>query len=357
VAMKFLDLVNRIIRPFKKAPDMSKFNNVLVVSNSGLGDTLLSTPAILSLRKSHPKIRITFLVNAKMYPLFKEIDFVDDFLLYSRGVLAQLKLIRVLRNKKVDTIFLLHSNGPEDVFFSILSGARTILKMTYSTNHEFSSIFSNPPAIHSKHNIENKLNMVRMFDSRVIETRMQVAKNLRDQCGYIEKHKDCTYVGLQIGAQDLYKMWPIEKFINFVNTASNKYPKLRFVLFGSTKLEVELSRELLDSVNKPHRVLNICGQTAIDELPLAVNDMDCIVTGDTGILHLAIALEKHTISLFGPTDHKEYGPYQDAELHSVIQVEGSFLNHLPKRQRGQAGMCLIETDSVLDELEKRMGFK
>lgn len=134
------------------------------------------------------------------------------------------------------------------------------------------------------------------------------------------------------------------------------YQSLQGSQYKFTIIGDDLSTELLDSVNKPHRVLNICGKTTIDELPLAVNDMDCIVTGDTGILHLAIALEKRTISLFGSTDHREYGPYQDVGLYSVIQVEGAFLNHLPRRQRGQAGMRLIETDSVLDELEKCMGF-
>lgn len=150
-------------------------------------------------------------------------------------------------------------------------------------------------------------------------------------------------------------MWPIEKFIDLIDIVNDRCPDLRFVLFGSTKFEIMLSAQLLSAVNKPHTIVNICGQTDIDELPVAINDMDFIITGDTGTLHLAIALKKRTLSLFGPTDYKEYGPYQDMSSHSVIQVDGGFLNDVPKKKRGQEGMSLIGVDAVLRELEKAIG--
>ena len=65
---------------------------------------------------------------------------------------------------------------------------------------------------------------------------------------------------------------------------------------------------------------------------------------------MAIALEIKTVSLFGPTDSKIFGPYQDFNLHKLIQVDGSFVNNLPKKQRGQEGMELIDADQVLTEV-------
>ena len=44
--------------------------------------------------------------------------------------------------------------------------------------------------------------------------------------------------------------------------------------------------------------------------------------------------------MFGPTDSKIFGPYQDFNLHKLIQVDGSFVNNLPKNQRGQEGMAV-----------------
>ena len=151
--MKILEQVNKILPFFKKQSEIDSFKNILVVSNTGLGDTLLSTPSIVSLRKSFPEISLTFLINKKMFPLFDGFEFIDDFILYSSGFLYQFKIISEIRSREIDTIFLFHSNGPEDIFFSVLGGARNILKTTDNVNHKFLKIFLNSANIEYKHNI------------------------------------------------------------------------------------------------------------------------------------------------------------------------------------------------------------
>ena len=124
--MKLIAQINKILPYFKKPSDISVFHNILVVSNTGLGDTLLSTPAIISLRRSFPTLNITFLIHKKMFPLFKDFVYVNDLEIYSPGFFNQISTVFKLRRRDIDTIFLFHSNGPEDVFFSILSGAKNI---------------------------------------------------------------------------------------------------------------------------------------------------------------------------------------------------------------------------------------
>ena len=124
--MKLLEQVNKILPFFKKPSEIDSFKNILVVSNTGLGDTLLSTPSIVSLRKSFPEINLTFLINKKMFPLFDRFEFIDDFVLYSSGFLSQLKIISEIRSREIDTIFLFHSNGQEVMFFLLLVGAGNI---------------------------------------------------------------------------------------------------------------------------------------------------------------------------------------------------------------------------------------
>jgi ADP-heptose:LPS heptosyltransferase len=152
--MKLLAKINKFLPSIKKSSDLNAFNNVLVVSNSGLGDTILSTPAIISLRRSHPNINITFLINKKMYPLFEGFEFIDGFIQYSSGLISQIRLIKEVKKKNIDTIFLFHSNGPEDIFFSVLSGATNILKMTYDPDHEFKKFFLNKCGSSLKHYVD-----------------------------------------------------------------------------------------------------------------------------------------------------------------------------------------------------------
>ena len=61
--MKLLDSVNSLLFSLSKQQTDNSLGKVLVVSNTGFGDTILSTPAIKSLRKSFSKQKIIFLVN------------------------------------------------------------------------------------------------------------------------------------------------------------------------------------------------------------------------------------------------------------------------------------------------------
>ena len=109
------------------------------------------------------------------------------------------------------------------------------------------------------------------------------------------------------------------------------------------------------AIEDKESVINLCGKSKINELPIIMNDLDLLLTNDTGAMHLAIALQVKTLSLFGPTDSKIYGPYQDCNFHKVIQVDGSFVNVVPKKQRGSDGMALISIDQVFEKTCEVLG--
>ena len=353
--MKLLEQINKFVPYFKKLSDVNVFRNILVVSNTGLGDTLLSTPSIVSLRKSFPEIRITFLINKKMFPLFEGFEFIDDFVLYSSGFLSQLKIISEIRSREIDTIFLFHSNGPEDIFFSVLGGARNILKTTDNVNHKFLKIFLNSANIEYKHNIEKKLDLVKVFNPSTISKKMLIPSHFYKKNGFIIKNQNYKYLGIQMGAQDAYKMWPLENFIKLANRFQSTLLKIKFVLLGLTRAEHLISEKFERAIEDAESVINLCGKSKINELPIIINDLDLLLTNDTGVMHLAIALQVKTVSLFGPTDSKIYGPYQDCNFHKVIQVDGSFINVVPKKQRGPDGMALISKDEVFDKTCEVLG--
>jgi len=348
--LKLLAKINRLLPRFKKTSDPEDFHNVLVVSNSGLGDTILSTPAIISLRESFPDLNITFMVNKKIYPLFKDFEYVDDFVLYSSGFFAQLGVIKQLRKRHIDTVFLFHSNGPEDIFFSILSSAKNILKMTDNINHEFKDIFLNAPNTKAQHDIEKKLDLVKLFNPEKISKKMLLPQYLYAEKVRSQEEGGVLRIGLQMGAQDAYKMWPVENFVELAEMLIQEFPQVKFVLLGATEYEKTLAKIFKSSLSRPKSVIDLCGASSIADLPGVVNDLDLLITNDTGTLHLAIALQKKTVSLFGPTDSKVFGPYQDPDLHQVIQVDGFFVNNQPKKYRSQDGMLLISVKNVFNSV-------
>ena len=351
--MKFMFGINKFLPYFQKKSKSHCLEKILVVSNTGLGDTILSTPAIISLKKSFPNIHITFMVHKKMFPLFKDFEYVDDFEIYSPGFFHQVRTVYKLRKRGLDTIFLFHSNGPEDVFFSILSGAINILKMTDNLDHEFKHCFSNQPNSKPQHDIEKKLDLVRVYKPKIISKKLYIPKKFYENIGFFEKDKSFIHIGFQIGAQDEYKIWPLHKFINLANKLCLEYKKIKFVLLGSTEYEISLAKEFCEGLYESGLVINLCGKSSVDELPSIINDLDLLVSNDTGTLHLAIALGAKTVSLFGPTNQNEFGPYQDYNIHRVVYTGSpEFVKDRQKDFRKHNSMINIDSDDVFSSINE-----
>jgi ADP-heptose:LPS heptosyltransferase len=347
--VKLLDPINKLLFSIRKKNSDNILGKVLVVSNTGFGDTLLSSPAIKTLRKSFLNQKIIFLINKKYSPLFIKYKYVDSIWKYSGSYTNLFILILRCRVNNIHTIILLHSNSPEDIFLSLLSGAKNILKWTDNVNHPYKRLFLNEIIKKEQHNIEKKIDLIRFFNPNIIDTTMSISdnfyeKNLIDN--FTTKKK---IIGIQLGAQDVYKIWPVENFIKLCLYLVSKNYFLFF--FGATKLEYKMMVKI-EEVLVSSSICNLVCKTKISELPAILKQLTLLITNDTGILHLSIAMKVNSLSLFGPTSSKEFGAYQDIELHHSIQKNGFFVNDKPKKQRNQDGMKLITVDEVISKIEE-----
>jgi ADP-heptose:LPS heptosyltransferase len=347
--MKLLDPLNKFIFSKRKKIEDLKLGTVLVISNTGFGDTLLSTPAIKTLRKSFVKEKIIFLVNRKYSGLFLNYKYVDLIWKYSGGYLNLFAIILRCRINNVHTIMMFHSNGPEDIFISLLSGAKNILKCTDNNDHPFKELFLNKLIKKEKHNIEKKNDLVQIFNPKAIKTTMSISDSFYNEKSNNFLTNSHKIIGIQLGAQDIYKIWPVENIIKLSQYLLNK--NFFLVFFGSTSLEYKMMFEVEKKVD-PSKIHNLVGKTNIIELPAILKKLNLLVTNDTGILHLAIAMKVKSLSLFGPTSSKEFGAIQDKELHQSIQKNGFFVNDKPKKKRNQDGMKLIKVDEVISKINE-----
>ncbi|WP_428023814.1 glycosyltransferase family 9 protein [Arcobacter sp.] len=343
---KLIKLYNKIMVNFKHKDEAIKMEKVLIVSNTALGDLLLSTPAIKTLRKSFPDIYIELLINKNLENLFISFEYVDKVITYESNFWGLIKHVRHIKKEAFDTIFFLHSNGPQDLFIALASNVRNILKaINYPSkiSASFSKFILNKPDYNNKHIIEHRLDLVKVFNPKIIDKTISLPNSFYEN---YKKEKKLN-IGIQLGAADNYKMWPLEKFVTLINRFDDVIKEEYSITFFGLKNEQKLSDFVISKINQRY-VINLCGKTNIDELPYKLKEIDFLVTNDTGTLHLSIALNIPTISLFSPTDSKIFGPYQDFEKHIVIQKDGDFINDKPKKQRSQDAMNLIEVEEVLE---------
>ena len=324
----------------------------LAVSSTALGDTLLSTPALKSLKKSFPDSRVTGLIHKRIQPLMKDYPYLDDLVIYHGGYKHFFRTVNRLRDGKPEAVLIFHGNGPQDIALAVLSGASFILK--HPTDSEYQHLLSHRFQKTVQHAIEERLDLVRKIGGQVIESRMELP--LPENKEASEKIKSGLpdgrpLIGFQIGAANRYKMWPREHFIALGKKILDHDPRLSILITGNRK-EYPLAETIRSALKE--RVFNTCGNLSVSELPFLIKKLDLLITNDTGTLHLAVALGIKTLSLFSATDSQRIGPYQDPERHRVIQKEGGFVQKLPKGKRSDEAMRLISVEEVFDCYERIM---
>lgn len=352
---KIIQWSNKVLFYFRKnnLKHTSKLHHILVISNTALGDTILSTPVIRSLKKSFPNSKLTLMINKNLYTLFKDYEYIDELICYKKSFWGLLSHIWYIKRNKIDSLFFLHSNGPQDLFLALASKAEHIHKAINYPNKlskEFSSLIVHK--VHEnkeQHIIEHRLDTIRYLNPKYIEYTLDLPKKYLTQTKQRKNGK--IHIGIQLGAADIYKMWPLECFIQLINMLLTN-PKIHIFLLGIEK-ESSLAQKVQQNTNF-QRVLNYCGKTSIEELPNMVMNLDLLITNDTGTLHVAIALNVKTVSLFSPTSSKIFGPYQSLDKHIVIQKNGDFINNKPKKERDQSAMKLIHIDEVYAATQKQL---
>ena len=114
-------------------------------------------------------------------------------------------------------------------------------------------------------------------------------------------------VGLVLGTSWATKEWPQEKWYSLIKSLQYR---ANFVCLGGPK-EATQYKTLIDSLAAEgidQIMLNMLGKTTLQEVGALIESCDVVVTADTGSLHIALALDKPVVALFGPTDPKLWGP-------------------------------------------------
>jgi heptosyltransferase-1 len=91
---------------------------------------------------------------------------------------------------------------------------------------------------------------------------------------------------------------------------------------------------------------------SVGQLIALVRRAAVVIGGDTGPLHLAAALERPVVAIFGPTDPARNGPYS---THSKVLRDAASLTSHKRAKKAEAGMLQIEVDVVVAAAMEMLG--
>lgn len=160
------------------------------------------------------------------------------------------------------------------------------------------------------------------------------------------------WIALQPGARWLNKRWPVEHFAELVGRLARENGELRFAVLGSND-----EQPLADAVCRasPERCLNLAGATSLPEMIEWLRRCELMVTNDTGPMHVAAALGRPVIGVFGPTEPRRTGPY--GQLNRVAQHQLPCVPCLKSRcawPRPMECLTAITPDEVLARVRRQL---
>jgi lipopolysaccharide heptosyltransferase I len=143
------------------------------------------------------------------------------------------------------------------------------------------------------------------------------------------------------------KHWGNDKFAEVARHFMSK--GFAVVLIGSRRERI-VCEEVADLARG---AVDLAGMTTLSELAALIRRSAISITNDSGPMHLAVALSRPVVSIFGPTDPVWIGPYgrPNAVLHVDLQCSPCYLRRLKHCRHGHACMHGVSPLAVIERAE------
>ena len=288
---------------------------ILILKPSSLGDVIHAMPVLRLLKRHHPHAQIFWWIDSSLAPLLEGDPDLTGLIHFERRRWGKprhwpemLRAIAGLRAHKFDLVIDLQCLARTGIFAWLANGKLLAgLDEPREGANGFYDIIVRRPSYHT-HAVDWYLSVLPPLGVKVehdfnwLPERAAVAASVKTKWDLT----GARWIALQPGARWMNKRWPVTHFAQLVKQAAAAIPDTRFAVFGG-KDDAALGEEILRAA--PERCLNLAGKTSLPEMIELLRLCDLLVTNDTGPMHVAVALGKPVIGIFGPTEPHRTGPY------------------------------------------------
>ncbi len=272
---------------------------ILIIRLSSFGDIILTEPITTVLRKIYPAAEIDFLTNPQYATLPRMFPNINTVYIWNKDR----ESIEMLRKRNYDLVLDLHGKLQSFFFRFQLKAPRSI---TYK----------------KKHNLRYKI--VKKLTTRAIASTTELYASVLDNLGFPyhlqrpvliplrqkdplmedtfkdKRESKHTYIGVFPGANHVTKIYPLERLSAVLLNLPEEW-KICYVFLGGPK-EKKINEVLCKQMKYPS--VDLTGQLDYLNLANIVNELDIVISMDSGPMHLAASLGKPQVAIFGSTHTK-----------------------------------------------------
>ena len=328
-----------------------------------MGDIVCALPVPAAIKRRWPQAKVSWLVASHLGQMVSDHPDIDQVISFDRRRYRHiarswpvgrrfLKFLSQLRRNNFDLVIDL-----QGLFRSgfLAWCTRAAVRIGPHEKREMGWIFYKhrlEPCDKQTHAVERicSLGQLLPIDLSAPAFKLPITQMARESAGRLLEQASVPegqpFAVLAVGGTWQSKRWPIERFSQVADQLTSK-SGLAVVLVGGQG-EKLLAEQLSSQSKGP--IANLVTKTSLKELMAVLEKASVVVTNDSGPMHIAAALGRPTVAIFGATNPQRTGPY--GQLDHVLQ---SKLPCSPCYKRQCAELtCMsdISTDQVMTMVNK-----
>jgi ADP-heptose:LPS heptosyltransferase len=350
-----------------------RVRTIVVAKLLGMGSIIQATPLLHALRRRFPHARIVFLTSVANRALIERLPVIDEAVYLRDGRVESLALdtaaaLASLARRGVDLYFDLE----------VYSAGASILALTSLARNRYG--FYRHSARFKKGNYTHLVFFnVRMPVARLylqlyhaaggdpmplpelgpIAVSTEDVARMREALAGLGLPAGEPYLVVNVNASDLLleRRWPADRFVAAIEGLAEHGH--RVVLIGAPG-EAAYVKAIHDRLSPAARARTVdsAGKITLVDVFALIKEARCVITNDTGPMHLAIALDRPTVCLFGPGSPDHYGvtgPKIDILYRSVVCSPCIYETDVPPCDGHNVCMQLIEPAEVVGAALRLLG--
>ena len=291
---------------------------VCIVMMSAVGDAVHVLPVINAIKRAKPSAWITWVLQPMPASLVRDHESVDEVILFdrSKGVAGMREVITQLRARKFDLLLDLQVYFKAGVI-TAFSGAPRKLGFNWARARDANWLFTNEriPARPIQHVQDQYFEFLRHLgiDPEPVEWRIGPYDSEREWQREFVSQFTKPLASIVVATSKKEKDWMPERWADICDILLERYGMQSVLVGGTSKREVAAAEVILArSRSNPHSALG----SGLRKLISILDASELVLAGDTGPLHMSVALNRPIITLMGYTDPRRTGPYR--KFHDLL---------------------------------------